>query len=209
VITQMVRLFVAGVCLLGLFPPVVFAQRVPPPRIDVPEVPAELRVPAGHEVFLQGFASGTQNYVCLPGSAGPAWKFIGPQATLYQTFKGEPRQQITTHFLSADASENHVARPTWQHSFDSSRVWGRLVASSTDGNYVAPGAIAWLLLAAAVTEAGNEGGVALADTTFIQRVNTSGGSAPSTASSYPSQVGSVALVPYTTDYYFYRAQRNR
>jgi hypothetical protein len=38
---------------------------------------------------------------------------------------------------------------------------------------------------------------------FIQRLNTVGGKAPSNPG---SSVGEVARVPYTADYYFYRAK---
>lgn len=172
---------------------------------DVPPVPPSLEVPAGHEVYLAGFAAGTQNYVCVATAAGLSWRFLGPQATLFLAFRGEPRQQIVTHFLSPDPMA--AARPTWQHSFDSSRVWGRVLASSSDSAYVAPGAIPWLLLEAAGAAAGPLGGRQLARTTFIQRVNTSGGIAPVTGCSDGAHVGTQALVPYTTDYLFYRASR--
>ncbi|MBM3768961.1 MAG: DUF3455 domain-containing protein [Acidobacteria bacterium] len=42
----------------------------------------------------------------------------------------------------------------------------------------------------------------LSKTTFIQRVNTAGGVAPTTAC---TDAGAIAFVPYTTDYIFYRA----
>ncbi len=51
------------------------------------------------------------------------------------------------------------------------------------------------------------GGSILAQTTFIQRVNTSGGVAPATGCTQASNIGVMVLVPYTTDYYFYRAER--
>ena len=200
---------VAAAIVLGLNPALASAQALPPPRIVVPDVPAALEVPAGHDVFLKGHALGTQNYICLPTTTGVAWRFVGPQATLYQTHKGDPRQQLTTHFLSADTSAARVARPTWQDSADSSRVWGRVVASSSDAAYVEAGAIAWLLLEAAHTDRGPFGGSALAETTFIHRVNTSGGIAPSTGCSDAAQVGTLALVPYTTDYFFYRASNRQ
>jgi hypothetical protein len=117
------------------------------------------------------------------------------------------RQQATTHFLSADPSG--TARPTWQHSIDSSRVWGRVLGSSTDANYVEAGAIPWLLLEVADTAAGPMGGGTLTRTTFIQRLNTSGGVAPSTGCSDPSHAGTVVLVPYSTDYFFYRPAPER
>jgi len=41
-------------------------------------------------------------------------------------------------------------------------------------------------------------------TTFIQRLNTKGGSAPADGCSTPADVGNQTLVPYTADYYFFR-----
>jgi hypothetical protein len=41
--------------------------------------------------------------------------------------------------------------------------------------------------------------------TFIQRLNTQGGSAPADGCSTAADVGKQALVPYTADYYFFRA----
>ena len=34
-------------------------------EIVVPDVPVKLEVPAGHKVFLEGHAIGTQDYVCV------------------------------------------------------------------------------------------------------------------------------------------------
>ena len=39
---------------------------------------------------------------------------------------------------------------------------------------------------------------------LIRRVNTAGGKAPAYAGDFP---GEVVRVPYTADYYFYRAHR--
>jgi len=50
-----------------------------------------------------------------------------------------------------------------------------------------------------------EGPGIFADTTFIQRVNTVGGKAPSADGAF---VGQVARVPYTADYFFYRKTNN-
>jgi hypothetical protein len=79
------------------------------------------------------------------------------------------------------------------------------VASSTDPNFVEPGAIPWLRVQATGAALGPTGGGTLAQTTFIHRLNTSGGAAPATGCAVPDDVGAVALVPYTTAYYFYRA----
>ncbi len=62
-------------------------------------------------------------------------------------------------------------------------------------------AIPWLLLSAASTTPG-----ALGDTTFIQRVNTTGGLAPAAATCTAAAVGTQAEVPYTADYRFWKAK---
>jgi hypothetical protein len=173
-----------------------------------PIVPINLQVPTGNDLFLKGEAQGTQNYVCLPSATGFSWTFFSPQATLFLTFRfgnNVLRQQIITHFLSPNPVENGTPRATWQSSLDTSAVWAKTAQASTDPNFVAAGAIPWLLLQAVGTQAGPMGGDILAHTTFVQRLNTSGGVAPSTGCSQPSNVGSTALVPYTADYFFYKA----
>ena len=175
----------------------------------VPAVPPSLEPPAGYSLFFQGHAQGTQNYICLATSSGLAWTFIGPQATLYRTSKGEIHRQLTTHFLGGNPSEAGLLRPTWQHSIDSSRVWARSVAASSDPAFVEPGAIPWLLLQAAGVEKGPDGGWFLAQTAFIQRLNTSGGLAPTTGCTQPTQIGTLVFVPYEADYLFYRTRHRR
>lgn len=178
------------------------AQSTLPTELDVPAVPSGLEVPNDQELFLAGYAVGTQNYVCLPSNGKAAWRAAGPQATLFGVDGDGFIEQITTHFLSV--SPDGTARPTWQHSDDTSRVWGRVIASSTDSNYVAAGAIPWLLLESAGTATGPTEGSLMAQTTFIQRLNTSGGLAPSSGCRRASEIGASAMVPYTTEYYFYR-----
>jgi hypothetical protein len=173
----------------------------------VPPMPPILRVPEGNVLYFKGFAVGTQNYVCVPGANGPSWNFLGPQATVFLTFpwfQGEGRQQITTHFLSGNPGEDGTARPAWQHSFDSSTVWGKAIVTVTDPEFVTSGAIPWLLLEVVGTQRGPMDGSALAQTTYIQRLNTLGGVAPVSGCD-ASTYGAVARVPYTTDYYFYKA----
>jgi hypothetical protein len=174
--------------------------------VPVPPMPENLKVPAGNTAYLKGYAVGTQNYVCAPGSGGPAWKLLGPQATLFITFpwiQGEARQQIATHFLSLNPRDGNPG-PTWQHSLDTSAVWGKALANSTDPKFVAPGAIPWLLLQVVGNQRGPSGGSALVRTTYIQRLNTSGGIAPADGCT-ESAYGTVSLVPYATDYFFYKA----
>ncbi len=195
--------------LVLLAPLVALAQ---PGFLDLkpPVTPANLQVPAGNVLFLKGEAAGTQNYVCVPGAGGPAWRFIGPRATLFVRtpwIRGEALFQVTTHFLSTNPADN-TARPTWLSSFDSSSVWGKAIADSSDPAYVAAGAIPWLLVQAAGVQPGPMGGTALSQTTFIQRVKTAGGVAPASGCD-EANYGRQVLVPYTTDYYFYRAAGQR
>lgn len=178
--------------------------------LKVPPVPANLQVPSGNKVYLKGAAVGTQNYICLPSASAPsgyAWTFFGPQATLFFVLpwmQGEIRQQITTHYLSPNPAEGGTARPTWQSSLDTSAVWGKAAASSIDPNFVAQGAIPWLLVQVVGAQNGPMGGSSLSGTTYIHRVNTAGGVAPPDGCS-AGNVGAPKLVPYTTDYFFYKA----
>jgi len=165
-----------------------------------PAVPSTLQPPAGQIAFLIGHASGTQNYSCLPSATGFVWTLFGPQATLFN----DGADQLITHFLSANPIENGTARATWQHSRDTSTVWAVASATSSDANFVAPGAIPWLLLRVTGAQYGPSLGDKLVRTKSIQRVNTAGGIAPAAGCSAPSDVGKKALVPYTADYVFYR-----
>jgi len=154
-------------------------------------------------LFLRASAIGTQNYVCLPAASGFGWAFFGPQATLFRS-----GTQVTTHFLSPNPDEGGLPRATWQDSRDTSRVWANAVASSSDPRFVRPGAIPWLLLEVGA-EPGPAGGTRLAKTSYIQRIRTSGGVAPATGCDEAPNVGARALVPYRTEYLFYRPTRPR
>jgi hypothetical protein len=175
-------------------------------------VPFEIQVPEGNTPFLKGNAVGTQNYLCMLSTTGPTagqyiWRFLGPQATLFTNLRwmnSDIPQQIVTHFLSVNPRED-TARPTWQSSLDTSAVWGQQIASSTDPNFVSPRAIPWLLLEVVGTRRAPAGGQMLTPATFIQRVNTSGGTPPSLACSETENNGTTMFVPYKADYVFYRA----
>jgi hypothetical protein len=170
--------------------------------VQPPQVPANLEVEEGHRPFLMAHASGTQNYMCLPQGTAFAWVHQGPQATLFDEETG----QVATHFLSENPVEGGERRAAWQHSRDTSTVWAVAIQSSIDPNYVAPGAVAWLKLRVTGAQYGPAGGDRLTRTTFIQRVNTSGGVAPSSGCAGAGDVGTRVFVPYTTDYVFYRAR---
>jgi hypothetical protein len=173
--------------------------------IDVPPVPPGLEVPAGHKAFEVTHAVGTQNYVCLPTATGFAWTFWGPQALLFD----DADDQKLTHYLSVDSSG--TARPTWTSSKDSSTIWGAGVATATSvtaPDFVEPGSIPWLLVQVVDSAAGPTGGDKLQKTTYIHRLDTDGGVAPASGCAVATDVGKKALVPYTTDYYFYKAIAN-
>ena len=179
-------------------------------NLAVPPLPPDLdEVPPPHQVVFVGHAIGTQNYVCLPSGSGVAWSLFTPQATLFR----KQGQQLTTHFFSPnpDPEDNGTVRAAWQHSLDSSTVWGRVTDSSTDSNFVAPGAIPWLTAETAGVQEGPLGGGQMTEITFIQRLNTVGGSAPATDCSLATDVGKRAFVPYEADYFFYEdpTQRGR
>lgn len=203
--TRRSRLAAAGAAIVffGLSTTAVPAARAGD-HVDPPPVPGNLTVPEGNEAFLEGFAVGTQNYLCLPSATGVAWTLFGPQATLFD----EDDEQITTHFLSPNPVESGTPRATWQHSRDTSSAWAMAIASSTDPAYVEAGAIPWLLLRVVGTQEGPEGGRKLARTTFIHRVDTSGGIAPATGCAETADLGKRALVPYTTTYIFYKARKS-
>jgi hypothetical protein len=186
--------------------------------VTAPPTPSEITPPEGNSAFLVGHAIGTQGYTCLPASTGgTSWTVnpARPEATLFLTFLGQPIQVIT-HFTSVNANPNGVVLPvslggnaTWQSSLDSSKVWAAvvgphsIVAGTDPGSCPNSGSIPCLLLQSIGNQSGPTGGKLLAKTTFVQRLNTKGGAAPTSACT----VGQTQLVPYTADYFFYRADR--
>jgi len=162
-----------------------------------------------------GRAAGTQGYVCLPAGTGASWTVNNarPEATLFQSYFGQD-YQIITHFLSPNTNPNKNApdplpfgNPTWQSSFDTSKVWAQTVDSIPAGSHDScpnEGSIACLLLQSVGTQEGPAGGKFLTRTTYIQRLNTKGGTAPADGCTTVTDVGKQKLVPYTADYYFFR-----
>jgi hypothetical protein len=144
-----------------------------------PEVPTDIVVPAGNKVHFHAFGMGVQIYTW----DGSSWGRPVPEATLFEGQAGI----VAIHF----------AGPTWE-SNSGSQVVGAVDAPPVT---VDPNAIPWLRLKAAHTE----GPGIFADTAYIQRVNTTGGKAPSVNGTF---VGQVARVPYTADYFFYRKANN-
>jgi Protein of unknown function (DUF3455) len=142
---------------------------------------------ADSRLFLVAHASGVQKYTC---QANGTWLFTDPEATLYKT-TGVPKP-IGTHFLNFA-----TGRPVWRLK-DGSSVEAARTATVSAG----AGNIAWLLLQAVPTTAGSDGN-RLASTTWVQRLNTSGGVAPAGKCT----PGERIAVAYSADYFFWRAAR--
>jgi len=203
-------LFAAALLLACAFGTVTLAAA----QVTPPPTPTDIAVPAGNSAYLIGHAFGSQGYTCLPTSTGgAAWNPTArPEATLFVDFFGH-QVQIITHFQSINENPKPGVTPplsgnaTWQGSLDSSRVWMVKVkgidAGSDPASCPNSGSIQCLLLQSVGNKKGATGGNLLADTTFIQRLNTSGGAVPTSVCS----VGQTQLVPYTADYFFFRADK--
>jgi hypothetical protein len=136
----------------------------------------QLAAPEGSTLLLHAFGIGVQIYHWN----GTSWGTATPSATIYANAGGQG--QLATHF----------AGPSWQ-SNSGSKVVG------TVANRCVPDAasIPWVSLTAVPSGSG-----LFAKVTFIQRLNTVGGNAPSTPG---ATIGQEAQVPYTADYLFYNA----
>ena len=155
-----------------------------------PSVPATLQVPEGNKVSFHTYAVGVQIYVATVSgnsSTGYAWTFREPEAVLFDS----DGNVVGIHYAYAGPT-----RPAWESNSGSRVVGARSVAPVT----VNSNAIPWLILSAVATNTIGPG--VFERTTYIQRVNTTGGLAPANA---PTQLGQEARVPYTAEYFFYRA----
>jgi hypothetical protein len=165
---------------------------VAPPAFGGPDpqtAPGDPLDPRTHDpnsqLFLIAHATGVQKYTC---QSDGTWLFTDPEATLFKTIGAS--KPIGSHFLNFA-----TGRPVWQLE-DGSSVEATRTASASGGT----GNIAWLLLQAVATAAGLDGD-RLASTTWVQRLNTSGGVAPA-GSCIP---GDRIAVAYTADYFFWKA----
>jgi hypothetical protein len=201
-ITRRLRLIACisalGTAFMIALPQIAHAQHVTPPS-----VPGTLQPPEGNEAFLIGHAFGSQDYVCAASGSGVAFVLTTPEAVLFDN----PARRVVNHFFSPNPVEGGTIRATWQSTRNSSVFWGKLAKAATfdtDPHFVAKDAIAWLLLSQAGVLEGSGNGDNLAVATFVQRVNTMGGLAPSIKCNSPADIGTTAVVPYEADYVFYR-----
>jgi hypothetical protein len=149
-----------------------------------PDVPTEIRVPDGNKLFLIAHAIGEQIYSCDATASGFRWALVAPRADLYD----DHGKLIATHFRG----------PTWQAT-DGSNVVGRRDTDIT----VDATAIPWLRLSAAARASGLDGDRLAA--AFIQRIATTGGLIPSPDECNAGTADTENEVPYTADYYFWKA----
>jgi hypothetical protein len=175
-----VRLIVLhAVLALALFPTAVVKAFDNP---NGPVLPAEcgsIEVPAGNKLAFHVYARGVQIYKWN----GTSWDFVAPVASLFAEEK---------YFGEVG---NHYVGPTWE-SKSGSKVVGRRVTGT--GCTPDPNAIPWLLLERVT----NSGAGIFSAVTYIQRVSTTEGIPPTSAGLL---VGEIREVPYTAEYYFYRA----
>ena len=145
-----------------------------------PELPSpicdSIVVESGQRVAYKAFAVGVQRYRW----DGTAWVFVEPVATLYKD--AEYHEKVGVHY----------AGPTWLGNSGGKVVATKIKQCTPDST-----AIPWLLLQSTA----NEGPGVFGAVTFIQRVNTKGGLTPTAPG---SAIGTLADVPYTAEYYFYR-----
>jgi hypothetical protein len=154
-----------------------------------PDVPDSLQVGVGYRVSFHAYAVGVQIYTATPSAADPTklvWTFTAPEAVLYDA----DGDIVGIHYAYAGPT-----RPAWESQSGSLVVGSRIVPPVI----VNSNAIPWLLLQAVQAD----GPGIYKSTTYIQRVNTTGGLAPSAP---PAQAGEEARVPYTAEYYFYREE---
>ncbi|WP_328481309.1 DUF3455 domain-containing protein [Streptomyces sp. NBC_00377] len=142
-------------------------------RVDAP--PA-LKVPEGNRLTGVFDARGVQTYACTDG----AWKLLEPAATLSY---GRDRAHRPVAL--------HSRGPVWVSTVDGSAVNAAALVTSPR-----TGTIPELLLKTTATR----GAGVFADVSYIQRLNTSGGVAPTTACTGTDQVS----VPYSATYVFYK-----
>ena len=151
--------------------------------VDNAALPEPIRVPTGQKMRMLATGVGEITYECREKGAAAGqyeWAFVGgPVATLYSGDKKNVGK--------------YYAGPTWEAA-DGSKVTGKQVATSP----AAPGNIPMQL----VKTDPAMGSGAMTGVTYIQRLNTKGGVAPSAACDASSK-GRRQQVAYEADYVFY------
>lgn len=150
-------------------------------------IPDDLQVPKGNKLALQTYASGVQIYQVRRNALDPniyEWVNVAPSATLYTN--PDFKNSVALHYKG----------PTW-HFIKGVFNGNKVVASKWKGVAVVQTAIPWLILKVvdSMSSPGNK-------ITYIQRVCTTAGLAPSTPAT-ASNLGTTDSIPYTANYLFY------
>lgn len=146
-------------------------------------LPEAVKVPAGHQVALESVGVGQITYECRARKdvSGFEWVFVGPDAKLM----GRDGKQIGKYFGPP---------ATWE-SNDGSKITGVQLAIAP----AAAGNIPMQLVKANPAI----GTGAMAGVSYVQRVATQGGVAPSRACD-ATGLGRKEIVNYQSDYIFYK-----
>jgi hypothetical protein len=143
-------------------------------------IPEQIKVPAGYSPVLTVHAKGDQIYQCTVNKGEYSWETQAPDAKLF-----DGRGNIVG---------NHTAGPLWEYK-EGSQVVGKVLKKID----MAPGSsIAWLL----VEVVSHKGDGLFSNVSYINRINTHGGLAPSSGCD-ANHLGGEKRVPYTADYVFY------
>jgi hypothetical protein len=149
----------------------------------LPQQCSQIEVPQGNSLAYRVYGLGVQEYSWDATSS--SWVAGGILANLYSdsNYQG----QVGTHHGGPTWISNSGGLVTGEQEFEcspnaNSLPWLRLRADEVDGVGM------------------------FSDTTYIQRVNTSGGNAPVNPGTYDGEPVSVA---YAAEYLFYRAARIR
>ncbi|WP_328982604.1 DUF3455 domain-containing protein [Streptomyces mirabilis] len=146
-----------------------------PARTGV-DAPAALKVPDGNRLTGVFSAAGVQTYTCADG----AWKLLEPAATLWAK-NGRAHRPLALHSRG----------PVWVSTVDGSAVNAAAIANSPK-----TGTIPELLLQSTATR----GTGVFAGVSYVQRLDTHGGVAPTTACTGTDQIS----VRYSATYAFYK-----
>ncbi len=150
-------------------------------------IPDTLQVPAGNRLVLQAYAKGVQVYQVKRNAADPnvfEWAAVAPVASLYAN------PNFTNKVM------DHYKGPSW--AFTKGPAKGeKVVAARLRGVTRDATAIPWLLLKTvdSLSTANNQ-------ITFVQRICTTGGLAPTTGAD-AAHLGQLDSIPYTATYLFY------
>ncbi len=149
---------------------------------DNASLPEPVRVPSGNVVKLETLGTGEITYECREkaDAAGAfEWAFVAPVATLWD--------------MQKKSVGKYYGGPTWEAT-DGSKITGKQVA-------VAPASAGNIPLQLVKADPAMGSG-AMTGVTYIQRLETKGGVAPSTACNTTAK-GTKQQVGYQAKYVFY------